>query len=87
MNLPRHASGVAGASVPAPSGPARRVLTLVSRASWLLAMAGLVAFIAGALTGTVWLVGAGTAGFLTGTGLLLPAALGLALLPRTGGSQ
>ncbi|MFI9488056.1 hypothetical protein ACIG47_16840 [Promicromonospora sp. NPDC052451] len=50
-------------------------------------MAGLVAFIGGALTDMVWLVGAGTAGFLTGTGLLLPAALGLALLPRAGGSQ
>jgi hypothetical protein len=87
MNLPRHASGAAGASVPAPSGPVRRVLTLTSRASWLLAMVGLVAFIAGALTGTVWLVGAGTAGFLTGTGLLLPITLALAMLPWAGGHR
>lgn len=87
MNRPRHASGVAGAAVPAPSGPVYRGLTLLCRVSWLLAVAGLITFIVGAVTGVVWVVGAGTAGFLTGTGLLLPVTLALALFPWAGGSR
>jgi hypothetical protein len=88
MNRPRHASGVAGASVPAPSGTARWALLHTSRFLWCLTGIGLAAFGVGLGTDAAWLILAGVVAFLTGACVSVPVFLGLlwngeALMPRT----
>ncbi|WP_369370597.1 hypothetical protein AB1046_17645 [Promicromonospora sp. Populi] len=82
--MPRHASGVAGASVPAPSGTARWALLQVSRLLWCLTGLGLCAFGIGLGTGAAWLILAGVVAFLTGASVSVPVFLVLLWLTRTG---
>lgn len=84
MNRPRHASGVAGASVPAPSGTARWALLHASRFLWCLTGIGLAAFGIGLGTDAAWLILAGVVAFLTGASVSVPVFLGLLWLARTG---
>ncbi len=84
MNRPRHASGVAGASVPAPSGTARWALLHASRFLWCLTGLGLAAFGIGLGADAAWLILAGVVAFLTGASVSVPVFLGLLWIARTG---